>query len=340
MTLYVSSTDEGHDVLIKCIDKVIKSLDDALASARMYKDAVEIEMMQIANDCSSKAHVALMKACAALKGRASSEHELQSLWYGESMKVCQGQAYLPIIAYGRNAATLHYGRNNCEIPAGASSFLLVDAGGEFKCYAADITRTYPVTGKFTQDQRDIYQTVLNAQLAVLAEIKAGVEWETLHRLATRVICDGLVQMSVLKLNNGHETVTIDELCWKKFAPQLFFPHGLGHLIGLDVHDVGGYPDGVERIKEPSIKYLRLRRKLEAGFVVTVEPGLYFVESLLFPEQLTEAHQFVDFGVVQRLMPLGGVRIEDAVLVEEHGHRNLTTAPKSIVDIEAVMAETL
>lgn len=317
--------------------------------------------MRKANRISSEAHQELMRY---VKQHISQrkqlppseidrigEREVTSHWYALTHKQnCAFQAYLPIVAYGPHAATLHYNRNDGLIPASGSSFLLVDAGAEYGGYASDITRTYPIRGRFeTVQQKLLYESVLKVQMAVLDGIRPGVAWEDLHRLAVEILGQSLIDMGILKLNGS----TLNDLCWKKFIVQRFLPHGLGHLIGMDVHDVGGYPTGVERIQEPGIRYLRMRRKLQKGllqcslvlsdccylgYVVTVEPGCYFIDVLLEAIRKDPSQApHVDFKVVEEYKPLGGVRIEDCVVVTDSGYENLTSAPKTIEEIEKVMA---
>jgi Xaa-Pro dipeptidase len=153
----------------------------------------------------------------------------------------------------------------------------------------------------------------------------------MHRLATRVILDGLLKAQLVQ--GDVETLLANHI------PALFFPHGLGHLIGIDVHDVGGYPPGVPRIQEPGIKYLRMRRVLEPGMVVTVEPGVYFVDAILDPAIADPVlSKFLNVPLINRFRSVGGVRIEDDVLITETGSENLTGwIPKSVADIEKVMS---
>lgn len=317
-------------------------IDEALTRARMVKSNEELELMRRANKVSSETHRSLMQFCRSQEfAKNPSELTLMAHWYSQCMKNgLMVQAYLPIVGYGPHAAILHYKENNAPIPANGDNFLLVDAGAELHGYASDITRTYPVSGKFSERQRNIYQLVLDAQMAVLEKIRAGVEYETLHRLATEIICRGLLKCGILQHPSWTTSpdTAVSELCWTHYVTAVFFPHGLGHLIGLDVHDVGGYPKGIERIQKPGIRYLRLRRVLEPGFVVTIEPGCYFVDALI-DKALKDPVQskFINAQVLEQYRPLGGVRIEDCVVVTETGHENLTSAPKTIPDIEAVMA---
>ncbi|KAI9168194.1 hypothetical protein H9P43_007566 [Blastocladiella emersonii ATCC 22665] len=304
-------------------------LSDALTTARMYKTDAEVALIRKANEISEQAHVAVIKATSL----ETSEYELEALFrYTCHRHGAKNQAYLPIVGVGANAAILHYGRNTAELnQAGVSphALVLVDAGCEVHGYASDVTRTFPAHGKFTPEARHIYQTVLDSQLAVIAALRPGVAWEDMHRLAERVLCQGLIDAGILKGSL--------EDCLAAHAQAVFFPHGLGHLLGLDVHDVGGYPAGVPRIQEPSIRYLRMRRTLEPGMVVTVEPGLYFVPLLIEAARNEKAGEFIDFDAVARYTPVGGVRIEDNVLITADGYKNLTTVPKSVDEIEALMA---
>jgi Xaa-Pro dipeptidase len=247
-------------------------LKEALAEARMIKNPLEIEIMQKACDISSAAHTALMKAVQ--PGKANelayvSLFEYECGWYGGRF-----QAYNAIVGASSHASVLHHYTSNGPFPTDPNALVLVDAGCEYLCYASDITRTYPLGGVFRDEYKNIYEIVLEANKQVIEKMKPGVEWEDMHRLAALIILRGLVKLGIVV---GDENDLL-----KHHVAALFFPHGLGHSLGLDVHDAGGYPFGVERIQEPGIRYLRMRRKLQPGMVVTVEPGIYFVDSLLDP----------------------------------------------------------
>ncbi|ORZ30858.1 peptidase M24, structural domain-containing protein [Catenaria anguillulae PL171] len=308
-------------------------LSDALILARMYKTEQELEVMKRANDISSEAHTKVMMATHPNTSEYALEAEFRYSCHTQGAKA---QAYLPIVGVGANAAILHYGRNTASLGGSSLSphaLVLVDAGCDVHNYASDITRTFPATGKFTPEARAVYQAVLDSQLAVIDQLKPGVRWEDMHRVTERVLATHLRdKMGILK-----PAYSVDEHL-AAHAQAVFFPHGLGHLLGLDVHDVGGYPKGVPRIQEPSIRYLRMRRTLEPGMVVTVEPGLYFVPLLIdAAKQDPKLKDMIDFDKVAQYLPVGGVRIEDNVVITETGHRNLTTVIKSVEDIEAVMA---
>ncbi|RKP23540.1 peptidase M24, structural domain-containing protein [Syncephalis pseudoplumigaleata] len=302
-------------------------LADALAAARLIKDAHEVALMQLANKISSGAHVKLMQQAR----MGSNERELDALFtYEVTRQGCNQLAYHSIVGGGKHSAVLHYGLNNATLPQKPHELVLVDAGGEYNCYAADITRTWPIGGKFSGEARILYEIVLSMQKAVLEQIKPGVNWEDMHRLAMRICVDGLVAARILK-------GSIDEL-HQHHMGAIFFPHGLGHSIGLDVHDVGGYPKGMPRIDEPGLRYLRMRRKLEEGMVVTVEPGCYFVDTLL-DDALEDPVKaaYINADVLACFRPVGGVRIEDCVVITANGYENLTSVPKEISEIEALMA---
>ncbi|KAF9340706.1 hypothetical protein BGZ91_000635 [Linnemannia elongata] len=265
--------------------------------------------------------------------KSQSEVELDALFRYETARFgARAQAYEPIVGVGSNAATLHYGRNSASFNGNHDQLCLVDAGAEQGCYASDITRTFPLNGKYAGDAKTVYEIVLQMQKAVIAALKPGVQWEDMHRLAAKIAVEGLQKAGAIKAE-----YSIEELL-EKHVDGVFFPHGLGHMIGLDVHDVGGYPKGVARIQAPGLQYLRMRRELEAGFVVTVEPGVYFVEFILNEaKNNAEISKYMDWAVVDRFAKVGGVRIEDCIVITETGIDNLTIAPKEIAEIEALMA---
>jgi len=211
---------------------------------------------------------------------------------------------------------------------------MFDMGGEYHCYCADISRSFPANGKFTQVQKEIYLSVLASQQAVLDTMKAGVLWPDMHRLSYRVICEQLKKYNFLKGD-------IEEML-ANHVPSLFMPHGLGHFIGLETHDVGGYPKGYpERSKEPGLSRLRTARQLKKNMVITVEPGIYFIRSVLEPALENPAlSKFLNIEKISENLDFGGVRIEDDILVLENGCENLSTAaPRSIEEIEQLMAST-
>lgn len=217
--------------------------------------------------------------------------------------------------------------------------MVMDAGAESaRHYACDITRTVPVGGKFNQRQRDIYSIVLRGQEEAIRAIGPGVKYREVHLRAARVMAEGLKDLGLMK---GDLDEAVD-----RGAHALFFPHGLGHMLGLDVHDMEnlgenhvGYDQTVKRSEQFGLGYLRLARTLEPGFVLTVEPGLYFIPALVATWKKEKKHtEFINYAAVEKYLDFGGIRIEDDVLVTEVGCRVLgPKIPKKIKDIENLFA---
>jgi len=265
---------------------------------RLIKTPEEIKLMRKVCAISASAHVKAMHHARV----GMNESELEGLILYEFMQQgCRNVAYSSIVASGNNACTLHYTRNNTIIEKDA--LVLIDAGAELENYAADITRTFPVSGKFTLQQQAIYELVLAAQKAAIALIKPGLAFEDLQKTIVNVIVAGLVELKILK---GDINTLVEE---KAYLP--FYMHNSSHWLGLDVHDVGDY------------KVDNQSRRLAQGMVFTVEPGLYLdANDTHIPEQWR--------GI--------GVRIEDDVLVNTVGCEVLTAdAPKTVHDIETLMA---
>uniref|UniRef100_A0A8D1P2J5 Xaa-Pro dipeptidase n=1 Tax=Sus scrofa TaxID=9823 RepID=A0A8D1P2J5_PIG len=241
-------------------------------------------------------------------------------------------SYTCICGSGENSAVLHYGHagapNDRTIQDG--DMCLFDMGGDYYCFASDITCSFPANGKFTEDQKAIYEAVLRSCRAVMNSMKPGVWWPDMHRLADRVHLEELTRIGIL-------TGSVDAMVQVHLGA-VFMPHGLGHFLGIDVHDVGGYPEGVERIDEPGLRSLRTARHLQAGMVLTVEPGIYFIDHLL-DEALADPARacFFNREVLQRFRGFGGVRIEEDVVVTNSGMELLTCVPRTVEEIEACMA---
>jgi len=324
--IYTLSTTEVTVLgdLSKAVEK--GKLDRPIWDARMFKTDQEIELMREANRISSIAHISVMKNAEL----GMNECEIEALFTFETQRRgCRHQAYGCICGGGTNASVLHYVNNDKDLN-NPDNLVLVDAGAEHHCYASDITRTWPIGGKFNGDLKTIYNIVYDMQEAVLAEIRPGVEWEDMHRLANRVGCRGLIDAGIL---HGD----IEDII-KSNITSYFFPHGLGHLIGLDVHEPGGYPEGVDRIDEPGLRYLRFRRKLEKGMSCTVEPGIYFIDQFVDKAIAEDLSKYVNKEVLERFVKVGGVRIEDCVVITENGYDMLTQIPRKMQDIEALMAK--
>jgi len=273
------------------------ALDHYIHDMRLYKSRSEIKNMRDAARISARAHRHAMKVCRP----GMREWELEA----EIAHVCASagarfQAYSPIVGGGVNGCVLHYVENKDALNDG--DLVLIDAGCELDYYASDITRTFPVNGRFSPAQRALYELVLHAQEAAIAEVKPGNHWEDPHQAAVRVITRGLVELGLLR---GRVPTLIKNEAYKKF-----YMHRTGHWLGMDVHDVGDYKvDGTWRLLEP-------------GMVLTVEPGLYIASGTK--------------GIAKKWQGIG-IRIEDDVVVTRDGCDVLSKdVPKSVEEIEAMM----
>jgi Xaa-Pro dipeptidase len=303
--------------------KNLALLKPAIDTCRVVKSPYELALIKYANEVSTVAHVAAMKAAKA----AVNEQQLEALFLKECIeRGCREQAYHSIIASGTAAATLHYIKNNAPLQGKLN--ILLDAGAEKDCYASDITRTFPISGKFSPESRAIYDIVLQMQLECIAMLKEGVLWDDVHAHAHRVAIAGLIKLGILKGD-------AEEL-FKNRTSVAFFPHGLGHYLGMDTHDTGGNPNYQDDDK--MFRYLRVRGTLPAGCVITVEPGIYFCRFIIEPYLKDPAHSgFIDEAALEKYWEVGGVRIEDNVLVTKEGHLNLTPTPKMAAEIEALIS---
>ncbi|XP_035666459.1 xaa-Pro dipeptidase-like [Branchiostoma floridae] len=337
LTLLGVNTDSGTTCREAAFDGISefnvnnKLLHPEIMECRVIKSPMEIEVLRYTNRISSEAHKEVMKAIRP----GMHEFELESLFqhYCYSNGGMRHVAYTCICASSNNAATLHYGHagapNDRLINDG--EMCLFDMGGEYYCYTSDITCSFPANGKFTADQRMIYEAVLRSNRAVMAACRPGVSWPEMHRLSERVLLQELRDGGLLQ---GE----VDDMM-KVHLGAVFMPHGLGHFMGCDVHDVGGFPEGVERINEPGIRSLRTTRALEEGMVLTIEPGCYFIPALLEPAlQNPEQARFFNTEAIQRFQGTGGVRIEDDIAITADGCELLTCVPRTVEEIEALMAE--
>jgi Xaa-Pro dipeptidase len=308
----------------------VENLHPELVECRVLKSNDELRLLAWINQVASDAHIEVMRRCRP----GIAEYQLEALFLHEiyARGGCRFSAYTCICGCGPHSGILHYGHQgapNDGILRDGQMFLN-DSGAEYHGYASDITCSFPVNGRFTPEQRAIYDTVLAANRAVQAAMRPGLPWPDMHRLAERVIAEGLRDAGLVR--GG-----MDDLL-AAHVPALFMPHGLGHFMGLDVHDVGGYPKGVERIDEPGIRSLRCGRDLQAGMVITVEPGIYFIRALLEPALANPAlSRHLVPHAIARYEGFGGVRIEDDVVVTANGAENLTRVPRDAAAVEAVMA---
>ena len=304
-------------------------LRTVVAELRRAKDANELALMREAAAATHRGHMAgLGKARAGMSERALQiEIEVEFFRAG-----AERTAYGSIVGGGPNAATLHFAPTAREF--GEGELILVDAGAEVGGYASDVTRTYPVGARFEGVQRDLYELVLGVQERGIAGARPGVEYKDLHLAASIEIAQGLIDLGLLR-GNAEGLVERD-------AQALFFPHGLGHMLGLATHDAGGCLEGRAPSDRPTLRYLRADLPLQPGYVVTIEPGIYFIRALLEDADLRERYRNdVDWGRVDGLLDFGGIRIEDDVLVTEDEAEVLSAAtPKSLEGIEALRAEAL
>jgi len=305
------------------------SLLDALQELRAVKSAAETASIRKAGQVSARAHRAAME-----KARPGMrEYEVQAVFDGECLRAGLPHLAFPsIVAAGANAAVLHYRRNDALLKSG--DMLLLDAGAELHGYASDITRTFPVGRRFSALQREVYSIVLDTQKACIAKLKPGLNSADLHVFSMRMLAEGLKSMGLM-------TGDTDGLVESE-AIRLFYPHGIGHLMGLDVHD--GTGGSGRKLPNPFKFPIRFVAKLEPGFVLTIEPGLYFIEALLNdPKKRAKYRTSVRFSKAERFLGFGGVRIEDDLLIREGAALNLTdsrTAPKEISEIEELRRRAL
>lgn len=306
-------------------NKNFSILKEAIEVTRVVKDEYELAIMAKANEISSDGHKAVMQKVK----HVQNERELEAVFLGHCIaKGARNQAYHSIVASGRAAATLHYVPNNADM-AGKLN-LLLDAGGEWDCYASDITRTFPISGKFTKESREIYDIVLRMQNECIAALKEGVLWDDVHLLAHKIAIDGLLQIGILQGDK-------DEILESRTSVA-FFPHGLGHYLGMDTHDTGGNPNYAD--KDTMFRYLRVRGRLPAGSVITVEPGIYFCNFIIEPFLKDPKHsKYINADVLEKYWDVGGVRIEDNLVITKDGTYNLTTAPKKPEEMEKIIQES-
>ncbi|KAF2882314.1 hypothetical protein ILUMI_23879 [Ignelater luminosus] len=303
-------------------------LYNEIADLRVVKSNLELDVMKYVIEVSSAAHRKVMRM--AKPGRSEYQCESEFLHHTYSVGGCRHVSYTCICGSGTNSAILHYGHagapNDRFIKEG--DICLFDMGANYFGYAADITCSFPPNGKFTPDQKLIYEAVLEANLAVTNTAKPGVNWLDMHFLANRVLLSELKKGGLLQGD-------VDEMVSAGLG-HTFQPHGLGHLLGLDVHDVGGYlPSHPERRKAPTGAHkLRTSRNLLEGMVLTIEPGCYFIDPLL-DEALEDPNlsKFLVPEAIKRFRGFGGVRIEDDVLVTATGIKNLTKVPRTVPEIE-------
>ncbi|KAF2864961.1 hypothetical protein BDV95DRAFT_268833 [Massariosphaeria phaeospora] len=343
-----------QDPLVSGLPIESELLQPAMNLARVVKDEHEIKLIRKANDISSHAHKEVLANILNFKNEAQVEGLFMDVCISKQAKQ---QAYDPIAASGPNAGTLHYDANNEDF--GNRQLMCLDAGCEFELYASDITRTFPLSGAWpSAEAKNIYRLVQRMQEACIEKLAPGVRYLDLHIRAHQIAIDGLLAMGIL--HNG----TREEI-YHAGTSRAFFPHGLGHHVGLEVHDVGqgdlmsmtkGNP---KYQKAPSLFPENFHLPvydgemcmsptdpqsghLEEGMVVTVEPGIYFSTYALDMFYLhSPIHsKYINTEIVARYLPVGGVRIEDDILITSKGHENLTTAPKGEAMLEIIRGQNV
>jgi len=311
-------------------DYVSVKLIKAVIEQRSVKSPEEIEEIDEAVDIAFKMHTAAMK----MVKPGITEMKISGMIEGIALSLGSGLSFRPIVSVNGQTLHNHFYGNKME----AGDLLVNDSGAESKFhYSSDITRTIPISGKFSQKQKEIYQIVLKAETESIQSVKPGVMFRDIHLGAAKIIAEGLKELGLMRGN-------IDEAI-KVGAHALFFPHGLGHMMGLDVHDMEnlgehfvGYDEHTVRSEQFGLKYLRLAKALQSGYVFTVEPGIYFIPELIDMWKKQNRHEeFINYDKVEEYRDFGGIRIEDNVLVTENGFRVLGTKPipKSVEEVEVL-----
>ena len=309
---------------------ISESLIRAVIELRSVKDQYEIEEIEKAVDVAYLMHTTAMK----MGFSGNFEREIAGAIEGIALSH-GGPVSFPVIL-SMDGQILHNHYHGNELVEGR--MIITDAGAESEmCYASDITRTFPVGGKFSNRQKEIYEIVLSANMQSIAFCKPGVTHKEAHMLAAKTIAGGLKALGIMK-GDVDEAVAAG-------AHALFFPHGLGHMLGLDVHDMEGlgedfvgYDDTLKRSDQFGLAYLRMGRELKEGFVITNEPGCYFIPALIdIWEKDKKLESFINYAKVNEYRDFGGVRIEDDVLITGTGNRILgEPIPKSVADVEETM----
>nr|XP_027227965.1 xaa-Pro dipeptidase-like [Penaeus vannamei] len=340
LTLRGTNTDSGKTTREAAFEGISQFqvdnsiLHDEIAECRVTKTEAELEVLRFASRVSAAAHKAVMRKIRP----GMKEYQLEAIFQHHSYYHggCRHQAYTNICGSGCNAAVLHYGHAGAPNArtVGDGDICLFDMGAEYYCYTSDITCSFPANGKFTEDQKAIYNAVLSASRAVMAAVRPGVSWVEMHRVSYRAMLEKLKEANIVQGD-------IDEMM-KVTLGAVFQPHGLGHLLGLDVHDVGGYLEGNPgRPQEAGFRSLRTARILEENMVLTIEPGCYFIDHLL-DQALANPEQarFLVPEAIARFRGFGGVRIEDDIVVTANGMEDLTggSIPRTVEAIEQHMAE--
>jgi len=308
-------------------------LHDILAECRVIKSQAELSLLRHVTELTSLAHVYTMSRT----HPTMMEYQSESLFrhYAYYNFGARHLGYTAICGCGPSSAVLHYGHagapNDRRIEDG--DICLFDMGAEYCCYGSDITCSFPASGTFSEVQRIVYEGVLNAQIAVYDMLRPGVSYVDCHKRAEVEILKALVELGVVVLGDQ----SLEELVDMRLGA-VFMPHGLGHLIGIDTHDVGGYlPGHPERIMEPGLKSLRTARIMREKMTLTVEPGCYFIDHLIDGalDKSSPLKQYLNPSILNTFRGFGGVRLEDVVVITSDGCENFTICPRTVKEVEHV-----
>jgi Xaa-Pro aminopeptidase len=299
----------GVPGLLAAPDERTAELRRELSYVRRQKDAIELERMRMAERATSAGFAAIVPLLSAGRTERQIQIELEAEFFRRGADFL---AFDTIVAGGTNSGVLHFAPS--PRPLAEGELVLIDAGGEFRGYASDVTRTYPVSGAFTPEQAALHELVERAGQAATGRCAPGIEFTELHRTAALVIAEGLVEFGLLR---GRPEALVES-----GAATLFFPHGIGHMVGLGVRDAGEVLPG--RAPAPGLPRLRADLPLLPGHVVTIEPGIYFVPALLAdPDTRARMGDHVDWKRADAMAGFGGIRIENNVLVTDDAHEVLT-----------------
>ena len=310
-------------------------LIQAMDNARTIKSTYEVDLIKKANDISSAAHCRVLERLHEATNETHIDSIFQStcIWNG-----AKKQAYGVIAAAGSNASVLHYIKNDNDLTG--REMVCLDAGCEWENYASDVTRTFPISGNFSKEAAAIYSIVEEMQFRCIEQVKPGTKFWDLQKLAMETACKGLKKLGILVNGNLEDHMAMTKT---------FFPHGLGHHIGLECHDVSPTKSLLSILSHNQLCHKPATQidctisgdseehpSLEAGMVITVEPGIYFNSYALNPlRECAEKVKLINWEKLANYMKVGGVRIEDDLFVTETGYENLTTAPKGEAACEII-----
>ena len=316
----------------KLKDSQSVELIKAISDQRSIKSKEELAEIEIAMDIACKMHTTAMKMCKP----GTYEYQVAGAMEGIALRHHGGMSFPPIVSI--NGQTLHNHDHSNLLKEGR--MMVADVGAEAHSnYCSDITRSTPVGGKFNARQKEIYEIVLKANMTTIETLKPGLPYRDYHIAACKVIAQGLKDLGLMK--GDIEQAVMEG------AHAMFMPHGLGHMMGLDVHDMEnmgenlfGYDDEIKRSDQFGLSYLRLGRRLQPGFVLTVEPGIYFIPALIDMWRSKEKFsQYIDYDKVEAYKDFGGIRIEDDVLITEKGCKVLgQLIPKTVAEVEEACAK--